>query len=242
MYHFPSADKQYDCSNIIRQRKPEQALKSMKRGLHRIHTGASVKGSYLLVTLTAPGSVDLHTAWRKFRWRMRSRKLDYEYFAVKEAGEKTGHLHLHVLFRVDWMSVDVVRRQWTEACGSPVENCWTHHDKVTSLHDLGKYLTKYMLKNARIGLGRAYWYSAGWVFRKWVAFSKAMWTVGHGLSREKLLRQREQSGLSTLIACLLRAVTSASTGGFYLGRVTKTTKRLFRGFGISIGGAEWVGI
>jgi len=139
--------------------------------------GVKMPGDYRLLTLTTPEGFDgdIHDAWRKFRKRMQRRGLIREYFAVKEWNKKHTCQHIHVVLRLDYIGYQIARQQWKEVTGA----LWIHVDKVHSVKGMASYLGKYLNKAYDDEPGkRSYWYSYGWVYRKWRAFSKEMYKLG----------------------------------------------------------------
>lgn len=196
--------------------KEQRLEKRRKRALSRWFQGSQGE-PMLLVTLTTPEpegseSVDIHQIWRLFMWRCRRHGIWKQYYVVKEYNEKRTCVHLHAVFRVHFLDAVLMRHLWTASVravmGDEVtpEDVWTHHDKVWGADGMGAYLGKYLAKG--LTGQRMYWYSKDWVFRRYVAYSKAIWSVGYLLEHSDilLLRLGAWERFRTLYLCWRRGV------------------------------------
>jgi len=196
--------------NLTEEAKRERKF---KRAYQRFMLGVGMPGEYRLLTLTTPENFrgDIHEAWRKFLKRMGRRGMIREYFAVKEWNKAHTCQHLHIVLRLDYIGYQVALQQWKAVTGA----VWIHVDKVCSVKGMACYLGKYLNKAYDEEPGkRSYWYAYEWIYRKWRAFSKAMFKLGesvavteHGLIhgiKESQSRLKHMNG--RLVEATLRAV------------------------------------
>ena len=159
----------------------ERKERKFKRAYQRFMLGVRMPGEYKLLTLTTPPDFkgDIHDAWRKFLKRMRRRDLIREYYIVKEWNKAHTCQHLHVVLRLDYIGYRIARQQWKAVTGA----VWIHVDNIRSVKGMACYLGKYLNKAYDEEPGkRSYWYAYEWIYRKWRAFSLAMFKLGESIT------------------------------------------------------------
>lgn len=205
------------------------AERRLNRAMSRAYKGFGMGGGFKMITFTtSTGNVhdfpvdcelgpelafpafhyyepepikDIHECWRKLVKRLRRRAVKMEYFAVKERNKRGDLEHLHVLWRGTWVDYLLIIQQWQAVLGRPG---YVLAKKVKTKRKLISYLVKYLTKfiSENIATGaktRGYWYAYAWVFRRWAAWTKSIYSLsgeylGTGMLRalrEKELRERE---------------------------------------------------
>jgi hypothetical protein len=155
--------------------------RKFKRAYQRFMLGVGMPGVYMLLTLTTPPEFEgsIHDAWRKFLKRMRRRGIIREYYIVKGWNKAHTCQHLHVVLRLDYIGYLVAHQQWKAVTGA----VWIHVDEVRSVKGMACYLGKYLNKAYDDEHGkRSYWYAYEWIYRKWRAFSLAMFKIGEPIT------------------------------------------------------------
>lgn len=123
-------------------------------------------GGGALLTLTSlPGTSvpDMMAAWNRFRGWLRRRVPGVEYAAVKEFGDKTGMLHLHVCV-IGWSYVE--QREISAAWKRASRGAYVVDIRALDSGDpdrVGSYVSKYVSKAiGRRDVRKAVTYSRGW--------------------------------------------------------------------------------
>ena len=132
-----------------------------KRCYHRVISGLERGGSLRFLTLTSSpdAPADIQKSWRALYMRMVRRGLIDGYIKVPER-TKAGRLHLHVLFRGQYIAQVLMSKWWAEIHQSPnvdirMYRPWGGKRRTAA------YMAKYMSKEEA---GRYSW-SWGWVWR-----------------------------------------------------------------------------
>ena len=168
----------------------QQSAKS-RRCYHRVMSGLERGGRLRFLTLTSsPESTkDIEASFRALYMRAKRRGLIQGYIKVPEL-TKEGRVHLHILFRGEYISQKLISKWWEEI----------HRAKIVDIRAVkprgGKrrvaaYVAKYMSKE---GAGRYSW-SWGWV---WKGFCKD-WQ----LWKRYWSHWFEKQGVTTFKNCLL---------------------------------------
>ena len=132
-----------------------------KRCYHRVMSGLERGGQLRFLTLTSSDEAtqDIQKSWRALYMRMKRRNLIQGYIKVPELTKK-GRLHLHVLFRGEYVAQALISKWWSDI----------HHSQVVDIRyvqlyrgkkAVASYMAKYMSKETA---GRYGW-SWGWVWR-----------------------------------------------------------------------------
>ena len=171
----------------------DTSSRKVRRAKSRFVMGAQQgrPDEYLFVTLTTPAGsgTDLHRAWRLFRLRLARQDLKPEYYAVREWNKMLTCEHLHVVFRVGFLPVALVRKAWCEAVNASsdedIEFCWTKHKRMYGdVRMRCWYMAKYLSKSYGDLEGffgvkhRSCWYSHDWIVVGWRKVSRALWWLG----------------------------------------------------------------
>jgi len=127
-------------------------------------------GALAMWTFTSrPGSTwaDVMKAWQRLLLYLRRKYgLRCEYVAVKEAGGKTGMLHLHcILLGWRWVPWAAVSAEWERLTGA--WHVWVSAIRTSSQSEIARYLSKYLTKEAMVGARKAVTYSEQWPRREW---------------------------------------------------------------------------
>lgn len=157
----------------------EKRIKRSKRCYHRVMSGLERGGQLRFLTLTssieAPG--DIQRSWRALYMRLKRRGLVEGYIKVPELTQK-GRLHLHIIFRGEYVSQYLISKWWGEI----------HKSRIIDIrfvklgegkHKVAGYMAKYMVKESA---GRYSW-SWGWVWRgfcrHWTIYKRWWWRNVH---------------------------------------------------------------
>ena len=92
---------------------------------------------------------------------LRRRYGRFEYIAVREV--KGDRVHLHVVFRDEYMQQASISSMWQDIHASPVVDIRAVYKARGGV----RYLAKYLAKEAC----NRYWASYNWVFKGWVGWS-----------------------------------------------------------------------
>jgi len=139
----------------------------VRRFFQRFYTGVGVGGVLRVLTLTTSDEAlvagkDIHRSFRVLVKRLRRRYGQFEYIAVREV--KDNRVHLHVVFRGEYMQQASISNMWQSIHLSPVVDIRA----VYKARGGARYLAKYLAKDAY----NRYWASYNWVFKGWVGWSK----------------------------------------------------------------------
>lgn len=162
----------------------EYQERKYKRAYQRFMLGTKMGGDLKLLTLTTPENYkgDIHNAWLNFVKRMRRRGVVREYYVVKEYNKKHSCEHLHAVVRMNYVEYMQALAQWKAVTGAS----WIHIDGISKHKGMMSYLGKYMNKNIILGVKKhSYWYSFGWIYRKWRQYTKDMYRLGVSISEQE---------------------------------------------------------
>ena len=153
-----------------------------RRFYQRYFTGVGVGGSLRVLTLTSSDTAvylqyDIHKHFRALVMRLRRRYGRFEYIGVVET--KGDRVHLHLVFRGEYMAQAMISSMWQEIHSSPVVDIRA----VWGARGGARYLVKYLAKATS-----RYWASYEWVFKGWVGWShRVKRAVGEFPSRSLLM-------------------------------------------------------
>ena len=156
--------------------------RKVRRFYQRCFTGVGVGGRLRILSLTTSDEAkargyDIHRNFRVLVKRLRRRWGRFEYIGVKEV--KGDRLHLHLLFRGEYMEQAQIEAMWAKLHASPVVDIRAVYSQRGGVRYLAKYLAEQALSR--------YWASYGWVFRGWVGWSKRVKrALGHYPSKALL--------------------------------------------------------
>jgi len=147
----------------------------IRRFYQRFYTGVGVGGQLRVLTLTTSNEAlalgkDVHRSFRALVLRLRRRYGRFEYIGVREV--KGDRVHLHVVFRGEYMQQASISSMWQAIHASPVVDIRAVYKARGGV----RYLAKYLAKEAY----NRYWASYNWVFKGWVGWSRRFnQQVGH---------------------------------------------------------------
>ena len=138
----------------------------VRRFYQRYFTGVGVGGPLRVLTLTTSDEAlaqgkDIHRSFRALVMRLRRRYGQFEYIAVREV--KGDRVHLHVVFRGEYMQQASISNMWQGIHASSVVDIRAVYKARGGV----RYLAKYLAKEAC----NRYWASYNWVFKGWVGWS-----------------------------------------------------------------------
>jgi len=148
-----------------------------RRCYHRIMSGLERGGELRFLTLTSSpdAPVGIQRSWRKLYMRMRRRNLVSGYLKVVEK-TKSGHKHLHIIFRGSYIDQKLLSYWWQQIHNSKVVDI-RQVDLHGSKRKIANYLAKYLIKEA----SERYSWSWYWVWpgfcRHWAAYKS--WYTHH---------------------------------------------------------------
>lgn len=153
-----------------------------RRCFHRVISGIERGGQLRFLTLTsAPDSpVEIQHSWRRLYARFRRRGWMSGYIKVTERTH-SGLLHLHVLYRGEYIPQPLISKWWAEIHGAPIVDIRRAFGRTGA----ASYLAKYMSKT-----GARYSWSWGWVYRGFAG----VWAAGKALVRRLCRRGPDRSG------------------------------------------------
>ena len=148
-----------------------------RRCYHRIMSGLERGGELRFLTLTSSPEApqDIQRSWRKLYMRLRRRNLIQGYLKVNEV-TKSGHKHLHIIFRGSYIDQALLSAMWQSIHKSKIVDIRPVNLKG-STRKIANYLAKYLVKES----SERYSWSWGWVWpgfcRHWLAFKR--WYTHH---------------------------------------------------------------
>jgi len=150
-----------------------------RRCYHRVMSGLERGGKLRFLTLTSSNDSpqDIQKSWRALYMRMKRRGLIQGYIKVPEFTQ-SGKLHLHVLFRGDYVAQKLLSKWWSEIHQASVVDIRAFKPDG-SKRRVASYMAKYMSKEMA---GRYSW-SWGWVWRgfcrHWTLYKRYWWKNIH---------------------------------------------------------------
>lgn len=159
----------------------DKTCRKIRRFYHRYFIGVEVGGWIRLLTLTSSNEavekeLDINRNFSALVKRLRRHFGRFEYIKVKE--EKKNRVHIHVVFRGEYMEQAFISDVWSKLHHSPVIDI----RRVRGARGGARYLAKYLVKG-----NNRYHASYNWVFPGWVSWSQRVkrW-VGHYPSKSIL--------------------------------------------------------
>ena len=147
-----------------------------RRCYHRVLSGIERGGRLRFLTLTSSvdSPDDIQKSWRALYMRLKRRNLVQGYIKVPEY-TKEGRLHLHILFRGNFIEQALISRMWSQIHQAPVVDIRAVK-MAGNKRKVANYMAKYMSKESA---GRYSW-SWGWVWKgfckDWLSFKKYWWS------------------------------------------------------------------
>lgn len=154
---------------LITNQRYRTIVRARKRAFRRFFLGATENAVTLITLTSAPDSpVDIQHSWRLWRLRLARRKINFEYFRVKELNEKGTLCHLHVCAskKFSRRELKTMRKQWYLVHRAN----WIRLTRIYKVDGIGNYLGKYLNKAA---YSRAWNYSHKWIIPCFARFANA---------------------------------------------------------------------